>query len=92
MNDEMATTAELRELRRLIHDATGYRLLRRSEVHQKDDLNQVRRLAKERYFRTSMMCIKEIGKTNKVDAYHTNKPITEAAMACQTRQAIDLKY
>ena len=34
MNDEMATTADLRDLRRLIHDATGYRLLTRSEVRQ----------------------------------------------------------
>ena len=34
MNDEMATTADLRELRKLIHDVTGYRLLTRSEVHQ----------------------------------------------------------
>lgn len=34
MNDEMATTADLRDLRRLIHDATGYRLLTRSEVYQ----------------------------------------------------------
>ena len=34
MNDEMATTADLRELRRLIHDVTGYRLLTRNEVHQ----------------------------------------------------------
>ena len=34
MNDEMATTADLRDLRRLIHEATGYRLLTRSEVHQ----------------------------------------------------------
>ncbi len=34
MNDEMATTADLRDLRRLIRDATGYRLLTRSEVHQ----------------------------------------------------------
>lgn len=34
MNDEMATTADLRDLRRRIHDATGYRLLTRSEVYQ----------------------------------------------------------
>lgn len=34
MNDEMATTADLRDLRRLIHEVTGYRLLTRSEVHQ----------------------------------------------------------
>ena len=34
MNDEMATTADLRDLRRLIHDATGYRLLTRREVRQ----------------------------------------------------------
>ena len=34
MNDEMATTADLRDLRRLIHDATGYRLLTRSEVRK----------------------------------------------------------
>ena len=34
MNDEMATTADLRDLRRHIHDATGYRLLTRSEVRQ----------------------------------------------------------
>ena len=34
MNDEMATTADLRDLRRLIHDATGYRLFTRSEVYQ----------------------------------------------------------
>lgn len=35
MNDEMATTADLWNLRRLIHEVTGYRLLTRSEVHQK---------------------------------------------------------
>lgn len=34
MNGEMATTADLRDLRRLIHEVTGYRLLARSEVHQ----------------------------------------------------------
>lgn len=34
MNDEMATTADLRDLRRLIHEVTGYRILTRSEVHQ----------------------------------------------------------
>lgn len=34
MNGEMATTADLRDLRRLIHEVTGYRLLTRSEVHQ----------------------------------------------------------
>lgn len=34
MNDEMATTADLRDLRRLIHEATGYRILTRNEVHQ----------------------------------------------------------
>lgn len=34
MNDEMATTADLWNLRRLIHEVTGYRLLTRSEVHQ----------------------------------------------------------
>lgn len=34
MNDEMATTVELREIRRLIHDATGYRILTRNEVRQ----------------------------------------------------------
>lgn len=34
MNDELATTVDLRDLRRLIHEATGYRLLTRSEVHQ----------------------------------------------------------
>lgn len=26
MDDEMATTADLRDLRRLIHEVTGYRL------------------------------------------------------------------
>jgi hypothetical protein len=34
MNDELATTADLRDLRRFIHEVTGYRLLTRSEVHQ----------------------------------------------------------
>lgn len=34
MNDEMATTADLGDLRRLIHNVTEYRLLTRSEVYQ----------------------------------------------------------
>ena len=34
MDDEMATTANLRDLRRLIHNVTEYRLLTRSEVYQ----------------------------------------------------------
>lgn len=34
MNDEMATTVDLRDLRRLIHNVTEYRLLTRSEVYQ----------------------------------------------------------
>ncbi len=34
MNDEMATTADLRDLRKLIHEVTGYGILTRSEVHQ----------------------------------------------------------
>lgn len=34
MDDEMATTADLRDLRRLIHNVTEYRLLTRSEVYQ----------------------------------------------------------
>lgn len=34
MDDEMATTADLGDLRRLIHNVTEYRLLTRSEVYQ----------------------------------------------------------
>lgn len=34
MNDEMATTADLRLLRKIIHDVTGYRLLTKGEAHQ----------------------------------------------------------
>ena len=34
MDDEMATTADLGNLRRLIHNVTEYRLLTRSEGYQ----------------------------------------------------------